>query len=125
MSVSLLVVEDKERTRQQLLAQLHPLKFSVTVAKDGLDGLSKAKAETFELIITDHKMPLMDGLTLVKNLRSLPCYRDTPILLMTTQDLAEVEPVALKAGANQCLGKPLHDEDLRHVLRSYVQRSVA
>lgn len=125
MSVSLLIVEDKERTLQQLLEELRPLNFSITTAKDGLDGLSKAKSEPFDMVITDHKMPVMDGLMLVKNLRELSSYADKPIVFMTTQDLLEVEPLALRAGATVCLGKPLHGEALRRALICYSQRSVA
>ena len=125
MSVSLLVVEDKERTRQQLAAEINPLNFNLTFARDGLDGLSKAKAQTFDMVLIDHKMPVMDGLTLLKNLRELAVYQDAPLFFMTTQDLTEVEPKALKAGATKCFSKPLDGEQVRKTLLANVQRSVA
>jgi len=125
MSVSLLVVEDKERTRQQLEAEINPLNFNLTFARDGLDGLSKAKSSAFDMVLIDHKMPLMDGLTLLKNLRDLPVYKDAPLFFMTTQDLIDVEPQALKAGATQCFSKPLDGEQVRKTLRANVKRSVA
>lgn len=125
MSVSILVVEDKDRTRKHVLDVLAPLNFHIVTAKDGLDGLSKAKTESFDMILTDHKMPVMDGLSLLKNLRELESYRDAPIFFMTTQDLTEVEPKALKAGATACFSKPLQAEPVREQIKTHIQRSVA
>ncbi|MGM0525845.1 MAG: response regulator [Pseudomonadota bacterium] len=124
MSVSLLVVEDKDKTLQQVLNLLKPLQFKVTTATDGLDGLSKAKNSYFDMVLVDHKMPVMDGVSLVKNLRELADYKEQPIFFMTTQELTEIEPTALNAGATVCFSKPLND-DVVETLRSYVARSVA
>lgn len=125
MSVSLLVVEDKERTRQQIEAEINPLNFNLTFARDGLDGLSKAKSQAFDMILIDHKMPVMDGLILLKNLRELSVYQDAPLFFMTTQDLIDVEPRASRAGATACFSKPLDGEDVRKTLLANVKRSVA
>ena len=125
MSVTLLVVEDKDTTRQSLCKAIEPLGLDVTVACDGLDGLSKAKQSYFDIILLDHKMPVMDGLSLLKNLRELDAYRLNPLLFMSTQDLAEIEPEALKAGATQCLAKPLQGDFLRNTLKAWVMRFVA
>ena len=125
MSVSILVVEDKERTRQYLLAELTPLNLTITMAKDGLDGLSKAKTQSFDMVLIDHKMPVMDGVSLLRNLRELETYKSSPLFFMTTQDLVEVEPVAIKAGATSCFSKPLNGNTLRNSVTSYSARSVA
>ena len=69
MSVTLLVVEDKDKTLESICSLIKPLGFEVTVARDGLDGLSKAKQSYFDIVLLDHKMPVMDGLSLLKNLR--------------------------------------------------------
>ena len=100
-------------------------RFDVTVARDGLDGLSKAKQTYFNIVLLDHKMPVMDGLSLLKNLRELDAYHRTPLLFMSTQDLVEIEPKALKAGAPQCLAKPLNEDFLLDTLKSWAVRFVA
>lgn len=125
MSVSVLLVEDKERTRQQILAELAPLKLSVTIAKDGLDGLRQAQLTVFDMVLTDHKMPVMDGFALLKNLRGMASYQQTPLFLMSTQDIVEVEPKAIAAGATCCFSKPLEGPLLRQVLAANMKRSVA
>ncbi|RUO73480.1 response regulator [Idiomarina ramblicola] len=125
MSVSLLVVEDKDKTRQSISNAIEPLGFDVTFACDGLDGLSKAKQSYFDIVLLDHKMPVMDGLSLLKNLRELDAYRHSPLLFMSTQDLVEIEPKALKAGATQCLAKPLQQDFLVDTLKAWAVRLVA
>ncbi len=125
MSVSLLVVEDKDKTLQSICTMIEPLGFEVTTARDGLDGLSKAKQQYFDIILLDHKMPVMDGLSLLKNLRELEAYQHSPLLFMSTQDMVEIEPKALKAGATQCLAKPLHEEFLLDTLKTWAVRFVA
>ncbi|MGM0904942.1 MAG: response regulator [Pseudomonadota bacterium] len=125
MSVSLLVVEDKDKTLQSICTMIEPLGFEVTTARDGLDGLSKAKQTYFDMILLDHKMPVMDGLSLLKNLRELEAYYHSPLLFMSTQDMVEIEPKALKAGATQCLAKPLHEEFLLDTLKTWAVRFVA
>ncbi|MGM0631381.1 MAG: response regulator [Pseudomonadota bacterium] len=125
MSVSLLVVEDKDKTLQSICTMIEPLGFEVTRARDGLDGLSKAKQKYFDMILLDHKMPVMDGLSLLKNLRELEAYYHSPLLFMSTQDMVEIEPKALKAGATQCLAKPLHEEFLLDTLKTWAVRFVA
>lgn len=107
MSLQLLLVEDKPTTREQLLQIIEQSPFTVSCANDGLDGLNRSKNQQFNVVLVDHKMPLMDGLALIKSLRQSAAYKQTPIILMTTQDATQVQPLADKAGANLCLPKPV------------------
>lgn len=116
MALQLLLVEDKPATRAALLTILEQSVFSVTCANDGLDGLNHAKQNHFDVVIVDHKMPLMDGLTLCRNLRDISTYAQTPLLLLTTQEATQVEPLARKAGADLCLPKPVDSERLLGLL---------
>jgi two-component system chemotaxis response regulator CheY len=116
MALQLLLVEDKPATRAALLAILQQSVFRVTCANDGLDGLNQAKQSYFDVVIVDHKMPLMDGLTLCRNLRDISAYAQTPLLLLTTQELSQVEPLARKAGADLCFAKPVDSERLLSLL---------
>lgn len=119
MALSLLLVEDNERTRTQILSILQKSEFQITVAIDGLDALNQARMGSFDVVLLDHKMPLMDGLTLLKNLRDEPLYANTPLLLMTTAEPKQISKKAERLGANVVLGKPLDAEFLLTKLRHF------
>ncbi len=124
MVLSLLLVEDNVRTRDSILAMLDPSKFMVTVAEDGLGGLNRAKKQQFDMVLTDHKMPLMDGITLIRNLNELANYQDIPLLLMTTEDTHVVRERAERVGADHVLAKPLDANGLTHFLYHLRQRDI-
>jgi two-component system chemotaxis response regulator CheY len=116
MSLHLVLVEDKPATRDQLLQIIEQSPFTVSCANDGLDGLNRSKSQHYDVVLVDHKMPLMDGLALIKSLRQSEHYQQTPIILMTTQDAAHVQSLADKAGANLCLPKPVEAQRLLGLL---------
>ena len=81
---SCLIVEDSPMMRQLLVFALARVKnLRVTEADDGVDGLRKLASTKYDIIITDINMPIMDGLKLVKRVRSDPVHRDTPIIIIT------------------------------------------
>lgn len=125
MALNLLLVEDKERTRAQIIEILAETPYAVTQAKDGLAGLNKAKSVAFDAVILDHKMPLMDGLALLRHLREQHHYDATPILFMTTEDVRQVEQKARKLGADAVLGKPVTRQALLTELQRLAPRHVA
>jgi|SRR5690554_6951374 len=124
MVLSLLLVEDNARTRDSILAMLEQSGFAVTVAEDGLGGLNLAKKHSFDMVLTDHKMPLMDGITLIRNLNELASYQDTPLVLMTTDDVIAVRERAERVGADHVLAKPLDGENLTQFLNHLRQRDI-
>lgn len=125
LSQSLLLVEDNESTRATLFQLLEQLGFNVDCAVDGLDGLNKASQQQYAVVLLDHKMPLMDGITLLKNLRELEAYQTTPLLLLTTAELAQVEAKATAAGATLTLPKPVSAETLARALQRSLFSGVA
>ncbi|MGQ4276175.1 response regulator [Pseudidiomarina sp. E22-M8] len=116
MSTKLLLVEDNPATRANLLETLAATPFVVSFATDGLDGLNRAKATAFDVVLIDHKMPLMDGITLLRNLRGLNNYKQTPLILMSTQDIKQLKAIAQHAGANLSLAKPIAPNRLLELL---------
>lgn len=125
MTFSLLLVEDNPKTRQRLLDIVEGLDCRVTIAVDGLDGLNQATMNNFDVVLLDHKMPLMDGLSLLKNLREVPAYARTPLILMTTAELENVSRLAERAGATLTLSKPLDAAELRQILQRLAYSDVA
>jgi two-component system chemotaxis response regulator CheY len=108
-TISALVVEDSPTMRQLLVFALKRLKgIEITEADDGVDALKKlAGGTTFDIVLTDINMPIMDGLKLVKKLRDDPRYKDTPIVIITTEGGAEDRRRALELGANAYITKPI------------------
>ena len=103
-----LVVEDSPMMRQLLVFALSRVKnLKVTEADDGVDGLRKLAANKYDLILTDINMPIMDGLKLVKRVRSDPMHKETPIIIITTEGSTEDRQRALQLGANAYITKPI------------------
>jgi two-component system chemotaxis response regulator CheY len=103
-----LVVEDSPMMRQLLVFALSRVKhLRVTEADDGVDGLRKLAAGKFDIILTDINMPIMDGLKLVKRVRSDPTHKDTPIIVITTEGSQEDRQRAIQLGANAYITKPI------------------
>src|SRR5215813_2568092 len=103
---SCLIVEDSPMMRQLLVFALARVKnLRVTEADDGVDGLRKLASTKYDVIITDINMPIMDGLKLVKRVRTDPVHKDTPII--TTEGSQEDRQRALTLGANAYITKPI------------------
>ena len=103
-----LVVEDSPTMRQLIVFALKRIRgFQIVEANDGVDGLKKLSAQKFDLILTDINMPIMDGLKLVSMVRNDPNYKDTPIIVITTEGATEDRERALALGANEYITKPI------------------
>jgi two-component system chemotaxis response regulator CheY len=103
-----LVVEDSQVMRQLLVFALQRVReLEVIEADDGVDALRKLSSTRFDLIITDINMPIMDGLKLVKRIRSDDTYKDVPIIVVTTEGSQEDRTRALALGANAYITKPI------------------
>ncbi len=103
-----LVVEDSPTMRQLIVFALKRIRgFQIIEANDGVDGLKKLSADKFDLILTDINMPIMDGLKLVSMVRNDPNYKETPIIVITTEGATEDRERALALGANEYITKPI------------------
>lgn len=103
-----LVVEDSPTMRQLIVFALKRIRgFQIFEANDGVDGLKKLSADKFDLIVTDINMPIMDGLKLVSMVRNDPNYKETPIIIITTEGATEDRERALALGANEYITKPI------------------
>jgi len=120
MAKSILTVDDSASIRQMVSFTLKGAGYSVTEAVDGKQGLDKAKAGRFDLVLTDQNMPNMDGLTLIKSLRALPAYSRTPILVLTTEAGASMKQQGKAAGATGWLVKPFDPQKLIDVVKKVI-----
>lgn len=115
-----LIVDDSHSIRELLSSVLRKAGFDVTSADDGKAGLQTAKKSTFDLVITDINMPVMDGIELLGNLRKLPAYTFKPILILTTEFSQEMKQKGKDAGATGWLVKPFDPEKLVDVIKRII-----
>jgi two-component system, chemotaxis family, chemotaxis protein CheY len=108
----ILAVDDSASMRQMVAFTLKSAGFDVAEAEDGQAALDLAKTEKFRLVLADVNMPRMDGITLVKNLRTLADYKFTPLLMLTTESTPEKKMEGKAAGATGWLVKPFNPEQL-------------
>ncbi len=121
--MKLLIVDDSTMLRDMLSYALNEGGYNdVTEAVDGVDGLEKAKATTFDLIITDINMPNMDGLTLVVAIRKLPEYSKKPILVLTTERSDDMKTKGKAAGATGWIVKPFIPDQLLKAVNIVLNR---
>jgi two-component system chemotaxis response regulator CheY len=109
---NILAVDDSASMRQMVAFTLKGAGHQVTEAVDGEDALRLAKSQRFNLVLTDVNMPKMDGITLTKQLRTLPNYRFTPILTLTTEASQDKKMAGKAAGATGWIVKPFNPDQL-------------
>ena len=117
---TILTVDDSTSMRQMVSFTLKQAGYDVTEAADGVEGLQKAQSGRFNLVITDVNMPRMDGISLVKELRGLPAYKFTPILLLTTESGSDKKQEGKAAGATGWLVKPFNPDQLLTTIKKVI-----
>ncbi|NQZ53489.1 MAG: response regulator [Piscirickettsiaceae bacterium] len=117
----ILAVDDSASMRQMVAFTLKGAGHTVTDAADGKQALDIAKRQSFDLVLTDVNMPIMDGITLTKELRALPAYRFTPILVLTTEAGIEKKQEGRAAGATGWLVKPFNPDQLLATIREVLE----
>jgi two-component system, chemotaxis family, chemotaxis protein CheY len=122
MAKIILAVDDSTSIRQMVAFTLKSAGYAVIEAADGQEGLDKANAsnDTISLVLTDQNMPKMDGLTLIKTLRSLPKFVATPILMLTTESSDDMKSQGKAAGATGWLVKPFDPHKLLEVVKKVI-----
>jgi CheY-like chemotaxis protein len=101
---TILVVDDEELIRNMIVTFLSSLGHSCFTATDGVDALDKMKGNKIDAVITDIKMPNMDGITLVGEL--LMEYPGLPIMVMTAFEEEYSAGIAISVGAREFIKKP-------------------
>ena len=117
-----LIVEDSPTMRQLISFALKRLRgIQICEASDGVDGLKKLSVEKFDLIFTDINMPIMDGLKLVSLVRNDASYKETPIVVITTEGAQEDRERALALGANDYITKPIQPNRILDVAKTLLK----
>ncbi|MBB3136482.1 two-component system chemotaxis response regulator CheY [Rhizobium pisi] len=122
MTANILTVDDSASIRLTTKVTLTNAGYSVTEAVNGAEGLVAAKGSSFDLIVTDLNMPVMDGLTMIEELRKLPAQAGVPIIFLTTESDADLKARAKAAGATGWLTKPFDPENLVKIVKKVLGR---
>ena len=120
MSASILAVDDSASMRQMVSFTLKGAGYEVVEAADGVEALNIAKTRSVNLVITDVNMPNMDGIALIRELRGLPAYKFTPLLMLTTESGAEKKQAGKAAGATGWIVKPFNPEQLLNTVKKVI-----
>jgi two-component system, chemotaxis family, chemotaxis protein CheY len=113
---TVLIVDDSTSMRQMVSFTLKEAGFDVIEGVNGKDALSRVQGKSVNLVITDLNMPEMDGITMIRQLRSKPEYKFTPILMLTTESQQERKQEGKAAGATGWIVKPFNPEQLLQVV---------
>ena len=114
MSRKLLIVDDEANMRKILQAILQKEGYESQVAAHGGEALQWLDKESFQVILTDLRMPVMDGMELLQNLRVN--HPHIPVIIITAHGTVEVAVEALKKGAHDFITKPFDTEELKRVI---------
>jgi two-component system chemotaxis response regulator CheY len=116
MSAKILIVEDSRSMRRIVRSALEQDGYQVAESEDGRQALTALGEVTPHLIITDVNMPEVDGISLVREIRRLPAFRFTPVLILTTEAGDDIRESGRAAGATGWIVKPFDPEQLRQVV---------
>jgi two-component system chemotaxis response regulator CheY len=106
VSKTILVVDDSASVRQVVGLTLRGAGYDVVEGVDGRDALTKLDGRKIHLIVSDVNMPNMDGITFVREVRKLPAYKFTPIMMLTTESDEAKKREGQAAGARAWVVKP-------------------
>ena len=120
-----LLVEDNPINREVAGEMLAGAGLQFDVATDGVEGLSMASANAYELILMDVQMPRMDGLQATRAIRAQPHLARLPVLAMTANDSPDDRRACAEAGMNDFVAKPVDPDQLYRTLLRWIGRPSA
>jgi len=112
---SILVIDDKENVRKMLSKTLEMEGYEVEAVEDGFIGLEKAKEKKYDLVLTDLKLPKMDGLEVLTKVKELD--PEMAVIVMTAYGTVETAVQAMKEGAFDYLAKPFDPDHLNVLIK--------
>ncbi|MGO4437390.1 response regulator [Rhizobium sp. RAF56] len=122
MNAKLLTVEDSASLRFTTKVTLTDAGYEVAEAVNGAEGLEMARSGDYDLVVTDLNMPVMDGLTMIEELRKSPAHAGLPIVFLTSESDADLRARAKAAGASGWVTKPFDPDNLVKVINKVLGR---
>jgi len=120
MAKRIMTVDDSASVRQMVSFTLKKEGYDVVEAVDGKDALSKLSG-TIDMVITDLNMPNLDGIGLIKGIRSQASYKFIPVIMLTTESQATKKAEGKSAGATGWIVKPFTPDQLLAVVKKVLR----
>jgi len=112
MGKKIMVIDDSASLREVVSIALKAAGYEVTEAADGKDALAKLDGNKVNLVICDVNMPVMDGITFVKEVKKRPEYRFLPVMMLTTESRESRKEEGQRAGAKAWVVKPFRPDQI-------------
>lgn len=116
MAKTVMIVDDSASLRQVVSIALRSAGYEVVEASNGQEALNKMACQRMNLVISDVNMPLMDGLTFVREMKKHPAHRFTPVVMLTTEEDESKKRAGQEAGARAWVVKPFAPQQMLTVV---------
>ncbi|MDO8893313.1 MAG: response regulator [Sulfurimicrobium sp.] len=120
MAKTIMIVDDSATLRQVVSIALRNAGYDVIEGCDGKDALAKLTGQKVHLVISDVNMPNMDGITFVTQLKKLPAYKFTPVIMLTTEAGEDKKASGQAAGAKAWVVKPFKPEQMLNAVSKLI-----
>ncbi|MBF0552099.1 MAG: response regulator, partial [Deltaproteobacteria bacterium] len=117
----ILLVEDNEINQQVAQELLEQAGLKVTISENGQKGVEAVKAHDYDLVLMDIQMPVMDGYQAAREIRRNPIFKDLPIIAMTASAMTQDRAMAMEAGMNGHVSKPINTEELFSAMLKWIK----
>ena len=116
-----LLVEDNELNQEVAIELLHELGLKVDLAPDGAVALRMVREKTYDLVLMDMQMPVLDGLSATREIRRMPGMHELPIVAMTANAMAGDRERCIEAGMNDHIPKSIDPDDLAAKVMKWIK----
>jgi two-component system chemotaxis response regulator CheY len=120
MAKTIMIIDDSESMRQVVSIALKGAGYDVLEGCDGKDALAKLTGQKVHLIVCDVNMPHMDGFTFVSELKKIPAYRFTPVIMLTTEIAEDKKAKGQAVGAKAWMVKPFKPDQLLNAVAKLI-----
>ncbi len=123
-NIKILIVEDSQSTRSMIRSIIEDMgeEYTVYEAENGYEALKILPTEEFNIVVTDINMPDINGLELINFLRTTPRYKDTPVIIVSTERTEKDIQRGLALGAEAYITKPFKPEEIEETINRVLQR---
>lgn len=120
MSKTIMIVDDSSSIRTLVGMALKGAGYNVIEADNGKAALDKLAATPAHLVISDVNMPVMNGIEFVTNLKKIPNFKFTPVIMLTTESEASMREAGKAAGARAWVVKPFKEEQMLAAVKKLI-----